>query len=119
MADRRRQRRFVSAVNDRQPASRIVACADVLFVGVSLRQFFCDWLGESASDFRVEDSFLSRVSFGVFGLGSSLYEQHYNAVAKRVCRTNQLIRSSGTRCRQPHTAHSARVCLLLVSCTLI
>ena len=50
-------------------------------------QFFCDWLAEAAVDFRVDDTFLSRVAFALFGLGSSLYEQNYNAVAKRVSRT--------------------------------
>ena len=41
-------------------------------------------------DFRVDDTFLTRVAFAVFGLGSSLYDQHFNAVAKRVSDTYAL-----------------------------
>ncbi len=49
-------------------------------------EFFCDWLDEAAVDFRVDDTFLSRTATAVFGLGSSLYDHNYNAVAKRVSR---------------------------------
>lgn len=39
---------------------------------------------EGAVDFRVGPGFLSKVSTTVFGLGNSIYETHFNTVAKKV-----------------------------------
>lgn len=62
--------------------------------------WFCKWLEESASDFRVGAAALSHLSFAVFGLGSSAYEDHhFNAVAKQV--DAQLGQLGAHRCGPP------------------
>ncbi|XP_022329631.2 S-adenosyl-L-methionine-dependent tRNA 4-demethylwyosine synthase TYW1-like [Crassostrea virginica] len=47
-------------------------------------EWFVQWLEESASDFRVQKSLLSNLHYAVFGLGNSLYEEHFNTVGKHV-----------------------------------
>ena len=47
-------------------------------------KWFCQWLSEAVADFRVHKSLLSGLHFAVFGLGNSLYGEHYNAVAKNL-----------------------------------
>lgn len=47
-------------------------------------KWFCQWLSEAVDDFRVSKSLLSGLRFTVFGLGNSLYTQHYNTVAKNL-----------------------------------
>ena len=42
--------------------------------------WFCQWLEESTTDFRVHKSLLKGLKYAVFGLGNSLYEGHYNQV---------------------------------------
>ncbi|KAG2429944.1 hypothetical protein HYH02_013895 [Chlamydomonas schloesseri] len=46
--------------------------------------FFCSWLEDAASDFRLGAGALGGLRFAVWGAGNSLYEANYNAVAKRV-----------------------------------
>ncbi|XP_033628293.1 S-adenosyl-L-methionine-dependent tRNA 4-demethylwyosine synthase TYW1-like [Asterias rubens] len=46
--------------------------------------WFCQWLEESTTDFRVHKSLLKGLKYAVFGLGNSLYEGHYNQVGKNV-----------------------------------
>eukprot|EP00057_Strongylocentrotus_purpuratus_P019220 XP_011673694.1 PREDICTED: S-adenosyl-L-methionine-dependent tRNA 4-demethylwyosine synthase [Strongylocentrotus purpuratus] len=46
--------------------------------------WFCRWLHESVNDFRVPGTLLKGHQFAVFGLGNSLYQDHYNTVSKKV-----------------------------------
>ncbi|XP_063002599.1 S-adenosyl-L-methionine-dependent tRNA 4-demethylwyosine synthase TYW1-like [Elgaria multicarinata webbii] len=46
--------------------------------------WFCKWLGEAASDFRVGKTHLKGLRYAVFGLGNSLYAEHYNTVGRNV-----------------------------------
>ncbi|XP_041280982.1 S-adenosyl-L-methionine-dependent tRNA 4-demethylwyosine synthase TYW1-like [Onychostruthus taczanowskii] len=48
--------------------------------------WFCKWLEEAASDFRVGKSFLQGLRYAVFGLGNSAYVDHYNTVGRRMDR---------------------------------
>jgi len=42
--------------------------------------WFCQWLEETSTDFRVEKTLLQNLQYCVFGLGNSLYTDHYNTV---------------------------------------
>lgn len=44
--------------------------------------FLVNWVNESAEDFRVGAALLSRCKFAVFGVGSRVYGDSFNAVAK-------------------------------------
>ena len=44
--------------------------------------WFYKWLEEAAKDFRVQHSLLQGLQYTVFGLGHSLYSDHFNTVAK-------------------------------------
>lgn len=57
-------------------------------------KWFCQWLSEAVDDFRVQKSLLSGLNFAVFGLGNSLYSEHYSTVAKNL--HDGLSRMSGT-----------------------
>ena len=46
--------------------------------------WFYKWLDESSKDFRIQHSMLKGLKYSVFGLGNSLYSDHYNTVAKHV-----------------------------------
>ena len=46
--------------------------------------WFCQWLSDTACDFRVSKTFLSGLHYAVFGLGDSLYGENYNTVGKGV-----------------------------------
>ncbi|NWZ64422.1 TYW1 synthase, partial [Acrocephalus arundinaceus] len=48
--------------------------------------WFCKWLEEAASDFRVGKNFLQGLRYAVFGLGNSAYVDHYNSVGRRMDR---------------------------------
>ncbi|XP_068010528.1 S-adenosyl-L-methionine-dependent tRNA 4-demethylwyosine synthase TYW1-like isoform X2 [Melanerpes formicivorus] len=48
--------------------------------------WFCKWLEEAASDFRYGKTYLKGLSYAVFGLGNSVYVDHYNTVGRRVDR---------------------------------
>ncbi|KAH3891262.1 hypothetical protein DPMN_015355 [Dreissena polymorpha] len=48
--------------------------------------WFCKWLEETSTDFRVEKTLLKNLQFCVFGLGNSLYAEHYNTVGKKLDR---------------------------------
>jgi len=41
-------------------------------------KFFCNWVAEAVNDWRVHDSFLSKVRFAVFGCCNTLYEDNGN-----------------------------------------
>lgn len=43
-------------------------------------KWFCEWLSDSAMDFRVGNEALSKAQFAVFGCGNSLYDDNYNKV---------------------------------------
>ncbi|KAL3153770.1 hypothetical protein ABBQ32_013358 [Trebouxia sp. C0010 RCD-2024] len=58
-------------------------------------RWFCQWLEESSTDFRVGSGSLTNLSFAVFGCGNSLYSDHFNTVGRTVdC---QLAAMSGQR----------------------
>ncbi len=46
-------------------------------------RWFCQWLADVASDFRVGSQALSFTRFAVFGCGSSDYSEHFNQVKKQ------------------------------------
>ena len=46
----------------------------------NVNRWFCQWLDESSTDFRVGAEPLSSLSFAVFGCGNSLYTDHFNMV---------------------------------------
>ncbi|KFV67378.1 tRNA wybutosine-synthesizing protein 1, partial [Dryobates pubescens] len=48
--------------------------------------WFCKWLEEAASDFRYGKTYLKGLSYAVFGLGNSVYVDHYNTVGRKVDR---------------------------------
>ena len=56
--------------------------------------WFYQWLSDTADDFRVQKSLLSGLNYAVFGLGHSLYGDHYNAAGKNLF--DWLGRLSGT-----------------------
>ncbi|XP_065664242.1 S-adenosyl-L-methionine-dependent tRNA 4-demethylwyosine synthase TYW1 isoform X2 [Hydra vulgaris] len=43
--------------------------------------WFCTYLKEASDDFRVQKNLLKGLKYTVFGLGNSIYEDHYNTVA--------------------------------------
>lgn len=45
---------------------------------------FCSWLDEASVDFRVGPEWLSKVAFGAFGAGNSIYDANYNVVARQL-----------------------------------
>ncbi|XP_069470984.1 S-adenosyl-L-methionine-dependent tRNA 4-demethylwyosine synthase TYW1-like [Ambystoma mexicanum] len=47
-------------------------------------QWFCKWLQEASNDFRFGKTYLKGMRYAVFGLGNSLYADHYNTVGKNV-----------------------------------
>lgn len=57
--------------------------------------WFCKWLEESSTDFRVQKGLLKNVKFAVFGLGNSFYGDNFNTVAKNV--DKWLCKLQGTR----------------------
>ncbi|XP_077168917.1 S-adenosyl-L-methionine-dependent tRNA 4-demethylwyosine synthase TYW1-like isoform X2 [Paroedura picta] len=48
--------------------------------------WFCKWLEEAANDFRVGKKYLKGLQYAVFGLGNSLYTDHYNTVGRSIDR---------------------------------
>ncbi|NXK39886.1 TYW1 synthase, partial [Piprites chloris] len=48
--------------------------------------WFCKWLEEAANDFRVGKTYLKGLRYAVFGLGNSVYVDHYNTVGRRMDR---------------------------------
>ncbi|XP_078535528.1 S-adenosyl-L-methionine-dependent tRNA 4-demethylwyosine synthase TYW1-like isoform X2 [Lissotriton helveticus] len=47
-------------------------------------QWFCKWLQEASNDFRFGKTYLKGMRYAVFGLGNSLYADHYNTVGKNI-----------------------------------
>ncbi|EDV22483.1 uncharacterized protein TRIADDRAFT_28630, partial [Trichoplax adhaerens] len=45
-------------------------------------RWFYTWLQDTVSDFRVQKTLLSKLNYAVFGLGNSVYQEHFNSVAK-------------------------------------
>ncbi|NXN69064.1 TYW1 synthase, partial [Himantopus himantopus] len=48
--------------------------------------WFCKWLGEAANDFRFGKTYLKGLRYAVFGLGNSVYVDHYNTVGRNIDR---------------------------------
>ncbi|NXG70006.1 TYW1 synthase, partial [Baryphthengus martii] len=48
--------------------------------------WFCKWLEEAAHDFRYGKTYLKGLRYAVFGLGNSVYVDHYNTVGRNVDR---------------------------------
>ncbi|XP_067394027.1 S-adenosyl-L-methionine-dependent tRNA 4-demethylwyosine synthase TYW1-like isoform X2 [Emydura macquarii macquarii] len=46
--------------------------------------WFCKWLEEAANDFRFGKTHLKGMRYAVFGLGNSVYVDHYNTVGKNI-----------------------------------
>jgi len=47
-------------------------------------KWFFNWLSDMAGDFRVSHNMLRGLGYSVFGLGNSLYSDHYNTVGRDV-----------------------------------
>lgn len=56
-------------------------------------RWFCSWLADVASDFRVGATGLSSTQFAVFGCGNSDYSDHFNQV--RTCCCDASLRTVG------------------------
>ncbi|NXW82645.1 TYW1 synthase, partial [Alopecoenas beccarii] len=48
--------------------------------------WFCKWLEEAAHDFRFGKTYLKGLRYAVFGLGNSVYVDHYNTVGRNIDR---------------------------------
>ncbi|NXP52496.1 TYW1 synthase, partial [Heliornis fulica] len=48
--------------------------------------WFCKWLEEAAHDFRFGQMYLKGLRYAVFGLGNSVYVDHYNTVGRNIDR---------------------------------
>ncbi|NXC43335.1 TYW1 synthase, partial [Penelope pileata] len=48
--------------------------------------WFCKWLEEAANDFRFGKAYLKGLRYAVFGLGNSVYVDHYNTVGRNIDR---------------------------------
>ncbi|NXX05016.1 TYW1 synthase, partial [Larus smithsonianus] len=48
--------------------------------------WFCKWLGEAVNDFRFGKTYLKGLRYAVFGLGNSVYVDHYNTVGRNIDR---------------------------------
>ncbi|XP_048413216.1 S-adenosyl-L-methionine-dependent tRNA 4-demethylwyosine synthase TYW1 isoform X2 [Stegostoma tigrinum] len=46
--------------------------------------WFCKWLEDATHDFRYGKTYLKGLRYAVFGLGNSVYENHYNTVGKNI-----------------------------------
>ncbi|XP_042647749.1 S-adenosyl-L-methionine-dependent tRNA 4-demethylwyosine synthase TYW1 isoform X1 [Tyto alba] len=46
--------------------------------------WFCKWLEETANDFRFGKAYLKGLRYAVFGLGNSVYVDHYNTVGRNI-----------------------------------
>jgi tRNA wybutosine-synthesizing protein 1 len=44
-------------------------------------EWFCQWLEDTAEDFRVQKTLLDGLYYAVFGLGNSLYKDHFASVS--------------------------------------
>ncbi|XP_029468121.1 S-adenosyl-L-methionine-dependent tRNA 4-demethylwyosine synthase-like [Rhinatrema bivittatum] len=47
-------------------------------------EWFCKWLEEASTDFRFGNTYLKGMRYVVFGLGNSVYINHYNTVGKSI-----------------------------------
>nr|KAG5707049.1 hypothetical protein BaRGS_019654 [Batillaria attramentaria] len=47
-------------------------------------EWFYKWLQDTAADFRVQKTLLSGLYYAVFGLGNSLYKEHFSEVGKNI-----------------------------------
>lgn len=57
-------------------------------------EWFCKWLEEFCTDFRVHKGLLKNVKFVVFGLGNSFYKENFNKVAIKVDKWLQKLQGS-------------------------
>ncbi|XP_015151423.2 S-adenosyl-L-methionine-dependent tRNA 4-demethylwyosine synthase TYW1 isoform X2 [Gallus gallus] len=48
--------------------------------------WFCKWLEETSNDFRFGKTYLKGLRYAVFGLGNSVYVDHYNTVGRNIDR---------------------------------
>ncbi|KAM6048421.1 S-adenosyl-L-methionine-dependent tRNA 4-demethylwyosine synthase TYW1-like [Theristicus caerulescens] len=46
--------------------------------------WFCEWLEEAVNDFRFGKTYLKGLRYAVFGLGDSVYVDHYNTVGRNI-----------------------------------
>ncbi|NXM26531.1 TYW1 synthase, partial [Oxyruncus cristatus] len=70
--------------------------------------WFCKWLEEAANDFRVGKTYLKGLRYAVFGLGNSVYVDHYNTVGRRVDRWLWMLSASRVMTRAEGDCNVAR-----------
>ncbi|KAM7088824.1 S-adenosyl-L-methionine-dependent tRNA 4-demethylwyosine synthase TYW1-like isoform 5-T5 [Ciconia maguari] len=56
--------------------------------------WFCKWLEETANDFRFGKTYLKGLRYAVFGLGNSVYVDHYNTVGRNIDRWMWMLSAS-------------------------
>ena len=77
---------LTNTVNDTQDIFLFIISTYIDGQPPSGGKWFCKWLEESSTDFRIHKSLLSGMKYAVFGLGNSLYAEHYNTVGRNVDR---------------------------------
>ncbi|NXD88031.1 TYW1 synthase, partial [Halcyon senegalensis] len=70
--------------------------------------WFCKWLEEAANDFRYGRTHLKGLRYAVFGLGNSVYVDHYNTVGRNVDRWLWLLGASRIMTRAEGDCNVAR-----------
>ncbi|NXC29444.1 TYW1 synthase, partial [Campylorhamphus procurvoides] len=70
--------------------------------------WFCKWLEEAANDFRFGKTHLKGLRYAVFGLGNSLYVDHYNTVGRRIDRWLWVLGASRVMTRAEGDCNVAR-----------
>ncbi|XP_076832529.1 S-adenosyl-L-methionine-dependent tRNA 4-demethylwyosine synthase TYW1 isoform X1 [Brachyhypopomus gauderio] len=70
-------------------------------------EWFCKWLEEASTDFRYGNTFLKGMRYAVFGLGNSVYTDHYNTVGKSLDKWLWMLGGARVTSRGEGDAHVA------------
>ncbi|NXE15663.1 TYW1 synthase, partial [Lophotis ruficrista] len=70
--------------------------------------WFCKWLEEAANDFRFGKTYLKGLRYAVFGLGNSVYVDHYNTAGRNVDRWLWMLGASRIMTRAEGDCNVAR-----------
>ncbi|XP_072738232.1 S-adenosyl-L-methionine-dependent tRNA 4-demethylwyosine synthase TYW1-like isoform X4 [Ciconia boyciana] len=70
--------------------------------------WFCKWLEETANDFRFGKTYLKGLRYAVFGLGNSVYVDHYNTVGRNIDRWMWMLSASRIMTRAEGDCNVAR-----------
>ncbi|NXP25037.1 TYW1 synthase, partial [Scytalopus superciliaris] len=70
--------------------------------------WFCKWLEEAANDFRFGKTYLRGLRYAVFGLGNSVYVDHYNTVGRSIDRWLWVLGASRVMSRAEGDCNVAR-----------